>query len=396
VRIDWRRVLVVELALLAGCALLVVVGWIVSRFAHTVLVLLMAIVVAFALAPVVSAVEARLGGRRGLAAGLVYLGLLVVVVGGGALLARPFVQQLTELVGDLPRYADMAKSQLPGLQTQAQTLGLPIDLAGLQSRAVAFASEQMGTVLGGTLTVVTSLTGLVVDVALILVVSFYLVLDSRRIRETLFSLVPENRRHHALFVEETTVRIAGGYLRGQLALGAIIGLMGTLGALLFGLPYPLIIGVVAGVTELIPMVGPIIGAILPIMLALFQPFPTVIWVIIFFFVVQQFETNILGPRITGHAVGLHPLGAMFALLAGFQTAGVLGGLFAVPLAGIVWVLVAAAYRNVMTEPLPSRRGLVNRFRRRTDLVPPAPRQASRHAATPTRPSAPRATDEPAE
>jgi predicted PurR-regulated permease PerM len=71
--------------------------------------------------------------------------------------------------------------------------------------------------------------------------------------------------------------------------------------------------------------------------ALFMPFPTVIWVVLFFLVVQQVENNVLAPRISGHAVALHPLGAMFALLAGFQLAGLLGGLLAVPLAGVLWV-----------------------------------------------------------
>jgi predicted PurR-regulated permease PerM len=344
--IDWRRVLVVELALLAGCALLVVVGWVISRFAHTVLLLGLGIVVAFALGPLVSRLEERLGGRRALAAAFVYLVLLVVVVGGMALLAQPFVQQLTQLVGDLPRYADMVRSQLPGLQAQAQALGLPVELSDLQRRAVAFASEQMGTVLGGTLALLTGLTNLVVDLALVLVISFYLVLDSRRIRDTLISLVPPSRRQDAVFIEETTVRIAGGYLRGQLALGLIIGLMGVAGALLFDLPYPLIIGVVAGVTELIPMIGPVLGAVLPVMLALLQPFPTVIWVILYVIVIQQLESNLLVPRISGEAVGLHPLAAMLALMAGLELAGLLGGLFAVPVAGVLYVLLAAVYRRL--------------------------------------------------
>ena len=80
-----------------------------------------------------------------------------------------------------------------------------------------------------------------------------------------------------------------------------------------------------------------------------MPFPTVVWVVLFFLAVQQVENNVLAPRISGHAVGLHPLGAMFALLAGFQLAGLLGGLFAVPLAGVLWVLLGAAYRNVVVD-----------------------------------------------
>jgi predicted PurR-regulated permease PerM len=101
-----------------------------------------------------------------------------------------------------------------------------------------------------------------------------------------------------------------------------------------------------------------------VIVALFLPFPTVVWVLLFFLVIQQIENNVLAPRISGHAVGLHPLGAMFALLAGFQLAGVLGGLFAVPFAGVVWVLMTAAYRNALARPGPVRRWTLPRRWRR--------------------------------
>jgi predicted PurR-regulated permease PerM len=73
----------------------------------------------------------------------------------------------------------------------------------------------------------------------------------------------------------------------------------------------------------------------------------VLWVILFFFGIQQVENNLLVPRISGHAVGLHPLGALFALLAGFQLAGIVGALFAVPVAGVLWVLLTAGYRRAL-------------------------------------------------
>ena len=87
------------------------------------------------------------------------------------------------------------------------------------------------------------------------------------------------------------------------------------------------------------------------------------WVLLFFLAIQQIENNILAPRISGHAVGLHPLGAMFALLAGFQLAGLLGGLFAVPLAGVLWVLLAAAYRNAIAQTPAPRRWSLPRWQR---------------------------------
>src|SRR5690349_1755737 len=110
--------------------------------------------------------------------------------------------------------------------------------------------------------------------------------------------------------------------------------------------------------------APILSVVPAVLVALFMALATVVWVLLFFLAIQQLENNVLAPRISDHAVGLHPLGAMFALLAGFPLAGLLGGLFAVPLAGVLWVLLGAAYRNVVVGPRP-RRPLfpVPRFRR---------------------------------
>jgi predicted PurR-regulated permease PerM len=129
-------------------------------------------------------------------------------------------------------------------------------------------------------------------------------------------------------------------------------------------PYAVVLGVLAGLFELVPMFGPILSAVPAILVALFLPFPTVLWVALFFFLVQQVESNVLGPRITGHAVGLHPLGAMFALLAGLQLAGLLGALFAVPVAGILWVLAGAAYRTTLAETSRPKHDVLARLRRR--------------------------------
>jgi predicted PurR-regulated permease PerM len=145
---------------------------------------------------------------------------------------------------------------------------------------------------------------------------------------------------------------------------------------LLGLPYAIVLGVLAGLFELVPMFGPILSAVPAVIVALFLPFPTVVWVLLFFLVIQQVENNILVPRISGHAVGLHPLGAMFALLAGFQLAGVLGGLFAVPFAGVVWVLMSAAYRNAVAREEPVRRWALPRRWRRAPVAPATEREVS--------------------
>jgi predicted PurR-regulated permease PerM len=291
VRVDWRRVLVVELALLAGCALAVVGWWVVTLFSHTVFLLLTGAVIAFALEPAVGRLEQRLGGRRSLAAIVVYLAVLLAAVGGLALLVVPLVRQTTALIGDLPAIASALEAQLPGLESRLRDAGLPVEAGDLQARASAWVVESGGDVLGGALVVLTGVAGGVVDLLLALVVSFYLVLEGPRLRDALTALVPAGRRPQALFVEETVVRIAGGYLRGQLVLALVIGVLAGVGAWVFGLRYPHVVGLVAGVLEVVPMVGPVLGAVPAILLALLLPFPTVVWVILYFVAIQQFENT---------------------------------------------------------------------------------------------------------
>ena len=355
-RVNWQRVLTIELALLAGCALAVVAWLVVQLFLHTLLLLAMATVVAFALAPLVAGVQARVR-RRGLAVGIVYLGLGGVIVGGLVLLISPFVQQASALLADLPTYAQQLRA--PELEARLRQLGLPMQPGTLQEQASGALVGSGGAVLGGTLAVLSGVTGVVIDLVLVLVLSLYLELDADRIHAALLGLVPPGRRQQARFVEDAVVRIAGGYLRGQLVMALSIGVLAGVGAALFGLRYPVVIGVLAGAFEVIPMFGPVLGALPALLLALAQPFPTVVWVALYFLAIQQVESNILGPRITGHAVGLHPLGALLALLGGFELAGVLGGLFAVPVVGVIWVLASAIYRRLRhgeAEPPAARPG----------------------------------------
>jgi predicted PurR-regulated permease PerM len=316
----------------------------------------MAAVLAFALAPLIERAQGRVG-RRGLAVAIVYVGLLIAVGSSMVLLAQPFVSQTSALLVDLPRYAESATTHLPELDRRFHDAGLPITVDQLQGQLSTLILSGGGTVLGGTLAVLEALTGTVVDLVLIFVISLYLVVDAPRIRVGLREIVPANRRANVIFVEDTVTRVAGGYLRGQIVMALTIGIFAGIGALVFNLQYPVVIAVIASVMELIPMFGPILGALPALLLALLNPFPTVLWVALYFIAVQQVESNVLGPRITGHAVGLHPLGALLALLAGFDLAGLLGAVFAVPVVGIVWVLISAVFhRNRKASDEPTRVG----------------------------------------
>jgi predicted PurR-regulated permease PerM len=363
---DWQKALVVLLTLLAGLALFWVLWQVVSPILHTVVLFALAAVLAFALSGPVDMLTHRLGNRL-VAIVSLYLLVGIVVVGGIILLAGPFVGQASDLANALPQYANDLQARAPELQTTLGQYGIQTDIDQLKAQ-VATAIEQSGTdVLRNLVGTLAGVGGMILDIVLGLVISLYLLVDGPKIRERSLAIVPPQHRAKALFLQDNVSRVLGGYLRAQLILALISGVLAGVGTALLGLPYAVVLGLLAGLFQLVPLFGPILSVIPAVLVALFMPFPTVVWVLLFFLAIQQVENNVLVPRISGNAVGLHPLAAMFALLAGLQLAGLLGGLFAVPLAGVLWVLLGAGYRNVVAEPPhPGRRSFsVPGFRRPT-------------------------------
>ena len=360
---DWQRLLVVLLTLLAGLALMWVLWQILSPILHTLVLFALAAVVAFALDGPVSMLAHQLRVNRIVAIVLVYVFVGIVVVGGLVLLAGPFVRQASDLASALPQYATDLQARAPEVQSTLGQYGIQADLDLLKAR-VAAAVEQSGTdLLQHLVGTLAELGGMLLDVVLALVISLYLLIDGPGLRARSTGLVPLQYRGKVQFLEDNVSRVLAGYLRAQFVLALIIGAATGIGMALLGLPYAVVLGVLAGLFELVPMFGPILSAVPAVLVALFLPFPTVVWVLLFFLIVQQVENNVLAPRLSGHAVGLHPLGAMFALLAGIQLAGLLGGLFAVPVAGVLWVLLSAAYRNAMAPPQRTRAWTFSRWRR---------------------------------
>jgi predicted PurR-regulated permease PerM len=372
---DWQKVLVILLTVLAGLALTWVLWQVLSPISQILILFGLAAVLAFALSGPVSMLSTRIGNRL-VAIVVVYLLVGVVVVGGLTLLAGPFVRDATALSGALPQYAADLQARAPEVQIALGQYGVQTDVDQLKARAVAAVEQGGADVLKNLVGTLAQVGGIILDIVLALVISLYLLVDGPRFRVQSLALVPARYRAQAVFLEDNVSRVLGGYLRGQLTLAAIIGVAAGVGMGLLGLPYAVVLGVLAGLFELVPMFGPVLSVVPAVIVALFLPFPTVVWVLLFFLAIQQIENNILAPRISGHAVGLHPLGAMFALLAGFQLAGLLGGLFAVPLAGVLWVLLAAAYRNAIAQTPAPRRWSLPRWHRGMPLPRRVPKEGT--------------------
>jgi predicted PurR-regulated permease PerM len=195
-------------------------------------------------------------------------------------------------------------------------------------------------------------TNALLNIVLVIVLSFYLTLDGKRIRDGFVSVVPQHWLPNALLFEDALNRVVGNYIRGQLTLALIVGFCTSIICVATGLgSYALICGVLAFLFETIPMVGPALASITPLLLSLLllDPFPRTFVIVLCFVILQVIESNILGPRIVGHAVGLHPVAAIMALLVGAKLFGIFGALIATPLVAAGWVVLASIYRSARGE-----------------------------------------------
>jgi predicted PurR-regulated permease PerM len=185
------------------------------------------------------------------------------------------------------------------------------------------------------------------------IIAFYLLIDLPHIRRVIESLIPEQRKAEALLVGRRLNRAIGGYFRGQLVIATIVGVLSGLGMWAIGLPFALVIGVITGVTNLIPMIGPWVGGVPAVIIALtMEDVTTAIWAVLILFVVQQVESSWISPVIMKRAVKLHPAVVMLALLAGGTLFGFIGLLLAVPVMAVLKVLIGHLWRTyVLGQPL---------------------------------------------
>ena len=311
-----------------------------SRVAsHAVFVFLISTIVAMLLNPVVLAMG-RIKVPRWLAVPIVYLVFVGVIVALFVLLGPPLIRQFQRLFDAIPGWLDSLNRQLANLEHWLLTHNIKVSLQINTTDIVNWIQSHGAQSVGTLFTVGRSVISAIINLFLTVVVSFYMLIDGKRIFRFLCRLAPGEAP-----VKESYVRglqsAFSRWVRGQALLGATIGLACGLAIWIMswkvvnvwpeGGQYALLFGVWAGITEVIPYVGPYLGAIPPVIAGFFHSPITALIVIIVYFVIQQLEGHILAPNIVGNSVGVHPLLVIFALLAGAQIGGILGMIAALPL-----------------------------------------------------------------
>jgi predicted PurR-regulated permease PerM len=357
-----EKVVVPRWIQLVTLPLLVIAVFLVAKAAGVVLIAFtVAAVVALILNPMVSFLQRR-RLPRGIAILVVYVGLIATLGGVGVLLANPVADQAQKFGNDVPSIVDDANGRLADLQDYFDRKGINVEvkrqgetaLQTLQDKVVGGTSDIVD--FGGQIlkTVVTAGLGLL----LVIVLSVYMLVYGERIGAIVRAVMPPGDGTPADDYPARIQKAVGGYLRGQLLFSLAMGTGAGLGLYVFGVTgvfpdgktYAFAFGAWFGLMELVPFVGPFLGALPPLLVALFQDPLTAVWLGIFFTGLQQLEGHVIAPYIFGHTLRINPLLVIFALLLGGEAYGILGALLSLPLAAMLRETVVYLRRHLVLEP----------------------------------------------
>jgi len=335
----WARRRDIPIAILAWLVLAGLIIWGAGYVVRSLLALLVAALLAFALTPAVKLLQGIM--PRLLAVMMVYL---VVLSGISFLLYEVINTSIAQIVALVTNLQALLTSptQLASISQFFARFGISAD----QLTSIARGIEAQATgVVGGALPLLSGIASFILDVIIVAILSIYLLLDGERAVGWLRRNAPVMQREHIHFFLDTLERVIGGYIRGQLIMSSLVGVLVGVGMALFGVPYAVLLGVVAFILEFIPIIGTVLSGVLCVLLALSHGWLIALFVLMYFVGVHILEGDILAPRIVGRAVGVHPAVSLFALLAGAELFGIWGAILGSPLAGLIQAVLITVWQD---------------------------------------------------
>ncbi len=335
----WIRRCGLPIAILAWSAVALLVLWLAGHVTQTLFLLTIAALLAFALAPAVKLLERIM--PRFLAILIVYLLVL------GALIALLYLIVSTTFAQFVLLSAYVRSLLTPGKSGQLSHLEETLTSFGITQSQIASARDQLITSIegfaGSIVPLLTGIVGAILDVILVAVMSIYLVSSGSRVADWFRKNMPDQQQGRMKFLLGTLQRVVGGYIRGQLIMCGLIGVLVGAGMYVIGVPFALLLGILAFVLEFIPVLGTLTSGAVCVLFALTRGWVFAIIVLAYFVVVHVIEGDVVGPRVVGKTIGLHPAVSLTALIAGAELFGIAGALLASPVAGVLQALLIALW-----------------------------------------------------
>ncbi|NLJ56790.1 MAG: AI-2E family transporter [Firmicutes bacterium] len=317
--------IIILVAFLAGLA------WFLGRISWVIQLLIISLLIVYVLFPLTELLENRYRFPHFPAVGVVFLFFLLVIIAIISLIIPVLQKETKDIIRDFPFYLKQFQFYLEEVSNYLTNIDLSPDLMNallqlpskLQPALEEFASYSISLVFS------------VVDIFFILFIVFYLLYDFRSVRQAILKLVPAVYTRYARDVLQIIDRNMGGYIRGNIVRCSVVGILTGVVLSILGMPYALLLGIIAGILNIVLYIGPYVAAIPAVILSFSSNTPSTLVTIIVYIAVQTIDGIILSPLLLGRAVRLKPITVIFSLLVGQQLAGVLGMILGVPLAGII-------------------------------------------------------------
>ena len=304
--------------------------------------------IAFLIQPAVMRLHAA-GVPRVLAIVLVFLAIIVVLAGLVLLIVPLGVAEVNQLQAQAPAFAATAQDRLNSLQP-TRIFGVDVDLKGVTQTVNSHLREYLLGQFGNAVTLGLTALTTVLQLLLMFIVAFLLALEAPAVRRDLRRFVPPDYRTDFDQIWRKVRTMLYAYVRGQLVVAGLIGVTSGIVCAIFGLPDAVALGLIAGITALIPYLGPFIGAVPAILVALSQGPGQAFGIAIAYVAIPNFYLNFVYPKVMGDAVRLPPILVIVALIAGFSWGGILGMFVAVPIAATLRILFDHIYPRLYERP----------------------------------------------
>lgn len=298
---------------------------------------LIGLVIAYILHPVVHLLEKRRMPRM-MAVLLIYFAFVLVVTIGLINAIPVFARQLVELSDDLPRLTEWYHTWMS--EWESHKYFLPDSISSGVDRVIIQSHERLSHSIAEMANNARNTIGKLLAYAVVPFIAFYLLKDMKEINQAGLSAIPAGYRKQMLAVLRDINDSLGKYIHGQMIVALIVGVCAYLGYWMIGMPYPFVLASFVCLTNVIPYIGPIFGAVPAAVVALTISTKMVLFVLAVNIVIQVLEGNILSPFVVGRSLHLHPLLIIMALLAGEAIGGIVGLIVAVPVLVVCKVIIS--------------------------------------------------------
>lgn len=307
---------------------------------------LIALIMAYLLDPLVDYLEEK-GINRTWGILFIYFTLIIGIAAAIFYGLPRIIVELNKFIETIPLYAAQIQEYITGFQRDYSRVSIPDSIREITDETIKNIEDRLISIVKSTVQGLVFFLSKIFDIILAPILAFYLLKDFDNIKNWLLQLIPAGYRKDIVILGQQMDKVLKSFFRGHLIVAFIVGLFTTIGLSLIGMEFALVLGLVAGVFNIIPYFGPLFGIVPAVAFALLQSKKMAVYVLVIMTLIQQIEGNIISPKILGKSVGLNPLMIILVLLAGGHLFGIVGMIFAVPVTGILKVLITFILKKAM-------------------------------------------------